>query len=116
MRLTKKISKNIYASPSNEETEESEIEQQWKVCNKLGQLEDIEEQLGLDLIILFKALKSGVYYKHDFNNEIEYHKVRGIELQGLGVIDNLCSYGECDFTAFYKDYGKTWAFTKEELE
>ena len=28
-------------------------------CDKLGQLEDIEEELGIDLIALFKALKSG---------------------------------------------------------
>ena len=33
-------------------------------ANKLGQLEDIEEELGIDLAILFKALKNGAWYIH----------------------------------------------------
>lgn len=31
-----------------------------KIYNKLGRLEDIEEELGIDLITLFKALKEGI--------------------------------------------------------
>ena len=34
---------------------------------KLGQLEDIEEELGIDLITLIKALKNGIWLKEDSN-------------------------------------------------
>lgn len=85
---------------------------------KLGQLEDIEEELGIDLITLFKALKNGVYYF-----------VSGTQLikDYVWLVDNYMSIGTRDklsysfMTAFerqtllFKDYGKTWALTKEEL-
>ena len=38
--------------------------------DKLGQLEDIEKELGIDLITLFKALKNGIYCK--IENKIEH--------------------------------------------
>lgn len=52
---------------------------------KLSKIEDIEEELGIDLITLFKALKDGinVYYedeeRYKFHNDlrIEYHKTLG---------------------------------------
>lgn len=68
-----------------------------KIADKLGQLEDIEEELGIDLITLFKALKDGYWYKED--NEIIFE-----EPNGEGLREMLCGYG------------KTWALTKEELE
>ena len=82
-----------------------------KQCvNKLGQLEDIEEELGIDLITLFKALKDGIYvngekehvllfYDMDFFNKTSFqlHASNGINY-------------------YFKDYGKTWTLTKEELE
>ena len=33
---------------------------QYEICQKLGQLEDIEEELGIDLITLFKILRDGI--------------------------------------------------------
>ena len=85
---------------------------------KLGQLEDIEEELGIDLLTLFKALKNGVYYF-----------TRGMQLTKdyVGLIDDYISIGPRDklsyslMTGFekqtlsVKDYGITWALTKEEL-
>ena len=32
---------------------------------KLGQVEDIEEELGVDLVIILKALKNGAWYIHN---------------------------------------------------
>ena len=79
------------------------------IVDKLGQLEDIEDELGIDLIILFKALKNGFYTKnaHYTGNEM-----------GINVIDKcLCNEKWRDRDIFnFKDYGKTWALTKEELE
>ena len=83
------------------------------IFNKLGQLEDIEEENGLDLITLFKALKQ----KHVFHKE----NVK-IELLGLHIKSNeLYLYGFVEDTTHtvylsLKDYGETWALTREELE
>ena len=85
--------------------------------SKLCRLEDIEEELGIDLITLFKALKNGVcYYSNsqltkdavypisnfltDYNDKLSYSFMTRFEKQLL----------------HFKDYGKTWALTKEELE
>lgn len=50
MRLTKKIFTDLYASPCDEDTEEKQAEQQWKICNKLGQLEDLMEKYGFETV------------------------------------------------------------------
>ena len=92
--------------------------------NKLGQLEDIEEELGVDLIVLFKALKNGIIYKTDYGyDEGDYH---------WNYIDaKYISLGMSYYEPFLvikleqqpdieqlelSNYGKTWALTKEELE
>lgn len=75
--------------------------------NKLGKLEDLEEELGIDFITLFNALKDGIYKKGRNN------------LKGYILFDN------CPMLSFVhktisceliEDYGKTWALTREELE
>ena len=86
--------------------------------NKLGALEDIEEEIGIDLLVFFKSLESlekGVFVK-EFDGEISLHEVRGIAKSGILVIDNEAPCPECDSCMDYGEYGKTWAFTKEELE
>ena len=74
---------------------------------KLEQLEDIEEEIGIDLITLFKALKNGIYKK------------------GRNNLKGLILYSKMPMFSYYhktidaeliEDYGKTWALTKEELE
>ena len=91
--------------------------------DKLGALEDIEEELGIDLITLFKALKDGidVYYEYEeryqFHNNLrlEYHKTLG-----WGLVDIFGSICRNDMPMkldmeFYelKEYQKTW-FLKED--
>ena len=63
--------------------------------DKLGQLEDIEEELGIDLIKFFMGFKKNI--------RIYYKKGKKIKkgIMTLGILQK---------------YGKTWAFTKEELE
>ncbi len=90
---------------------------------KLKSLEDIEEELGCTLEVVFKALKNGqVIYKHIVGLEnpkttLESHKIVEISFDGtnygLWIYGN--GYGE-EFYVYTKDYGKTWAFTKEDLE
>ena len=102
-----------------------------KQCvNKLGQLEDIEEENGLDLITLFKALKDGFYIK--YNNKIVHifpdkhitinfwYKTINVFIPPKFFID--CKKGTdylsetIDEEYWFKDYGKTFALTREELE
>ena len=106
-RLTKK--NDIGYFPAYErETKEN----YYDLVHKLGVLEDLEEELGIDLIILFKALKQK-YVFHEENLKIE--------LLGLHIkSDELYLYGFVEDTmhAVYlrlKDYGKTWTMTKEEF-
>ena len=106
-RLTKK--NNIGYFPAYErETKEN----YYDLVHKLGVLEDIEDELELDLITLFKVLKQRFVYDKD--------QVK-IELLGLHIkSDELYLYGFVENTmqAVYlrlKDYGKTWTITKEKL-
>lgn len=141
MRLTKKTKRTpIYDCDYEPKVEEKGL------LDKLGPLEDIEDELGIDIITLFKALKNGVYLKDGYNsfkdngdkwfitsveNEVAYYheqiNVRQFRKQkegGLFGEDEYCPPEEIDkavgawnFTRIYlKDYGKTWALTKEELE
>ena len=100
------------------------------IFNKLGQLEDIEEENGIDLITLFKALKDGFYIK--YNDKIVHifpdkhitinfwYKTINVFIPPKFFID--CKKGTdylsetIDEEYWFKDYGITWAITKEELE
>ena len=92
--------------------------------DKLGTLEDIEEELGIDLITLFKALKDGIWtnqeqwYGDEKQGKIRFFQVRLLlEENAIGCIHNSMWKGkEVIRTLYFKDYGKTWALTKEELE
>ena len=84
--------------------------------NKLRKYEAIEMDLGIPLEVLFKALKQ-VIYGLNRENEIEHlytprlYFVKDYECYCLREGIFLC---EDDFKL--KDYGKTWALTREELE
>ena len=85
---------------------------------KLKSLEDIEEELGIELSILFSALKIGVYY-FDYENQLIHDYV--------WLINNYITAGaseklSCSFETFYdrqilsfEDYGKTWSLDKKDL-
>ena len=106
-RLTKK--NNIGYFPAYErETKEN----YYDIVYKLGVLEDLEEELEIDLITLFKALKQK-YVFHKENVKIE---LLGVHIKS----EELFLYGFVEDTthAVYlrlKDYGKTWTITKEKL-
>ena len=113
MRLTVKDNE-IYCFVAKPET----IAEQKQNCfNKLGQLEDIEEELGVNLVTLFKAVKNGLYYRFYKNDKISKMKV-----PMLRIIDGEYCWICPKWTTVtwmnvkIKDYGKTWALTREELE
>lgn len=85
---------------------------------KLQYLEDIEEEIGIDLITLFKALKNGIYVNTggivDEIGNIYEEEVKCIEhrpVWGFSVGDN----DEMKMFYAFKDRGKTWALDKEEF-
>ena len=79
---------------------------------KLADLEDIEEELGIDLLTLFKAQTQG-FYIINVSNKIE--KVRLSEWR-FNLIKKEVHRVQWNNHLLFADYGKTWALTKEELE
>ena len=103
MRLIEKVGENTYGA----------LVENYLVYEKLCQLEDIEEELGIDLITLIKAIRNGVFIK---GQETQYP---------LALIRKHYSSGKTKYYVFHdgrekeiklNKYGKTWALMKEELE
>ena len=81
---------------------------------KLQYLEDIEEEIGIDFITLFKALKHGIYindggFVDEIGNiyETEIKSIEHWPIWGFTAGDNV-EYA-------FKDRGRTWALDKEEF-
>lgn len=75
---------------------------------KLGQYEDIEEELGIDLLTLFKALKDGIYLKEDNVGVISFPRL-------YFSYDYRCYCFEICFGSWVvklKDFKKTWWIDK----
>ena len=89
-------------------------------------LEDIEEELGIDLVTLFKALKNGIYgtsygTSKEEKHFVSYYKLSDIDIKKydgkIAFIYHLGNLSYSDFIVYkLEDYGKTWALTKEELK
>ena len=104
----------------------AENEESFKIVEKdldlLEEYRKIEEELGIDLITLFKALKNGIYLK--FGSEKitgVYYEHRAIlprhfDKDYKGYFIDLQLELSINFNFYFKDYGKTWALTREELE
>ena len=99
-----------------------DITKYFQGIDKLGQLEDIEEELGIDLITLFKALKNGIYYKGVNVYGCKDKTFKEVRLNEHPVLKGKKLYiesvfgGSLVYGVWLKDYGKTWALTKKELE
>jgi len=116
MRLTKKVSVGYNPAPQKYGSR--------AIYNKLGQLEDIEDELGIDLITYLKVMMDRVIYVKGKEPEwggvgtkkdIEQYWVEYFSKDMLEV-----KYGKDSDSHFIKNplktYGKTWALTKEELK
>ncbi len=77
--------------------------------------DELTEQLGCPLEVVFKALNNGIY-KENYDGSLEYYEVRGIEAVDLSILDNLAPYPECDDSAYYRDYKKTWWLKEDKSE
>lgn len=116
MRFTRKLIGGSFDVPAA----------QFYASQKLGKLEDIEEELGIDLWTFMQTIlkgDEGIYLKGAKGNvcycdyQLTYNKDLYDE-HGKPLKRNKGWYFEsCLLGRFYlKDYGKTWALTKEELE
>ena len=92
-----------------------------RVIDKLGQLEDIEEELGIELKVYHKLMS--MLYCGDENKL--YVKDKNAIIQ-VGILEiDYCkkkilfykdkNYND-DYVYGFGQYGKAWALTKEELE
>ena len=80
---------------------------------KLLDIEKLEDEMGIDLVTLFKALNSCWFLQ--ISTKKIYGDIRPtlIFLNGWHLKPNLT---ELPMLYALKDCGKTWALTKEELE
>lgn len=88
------------------------------VADKLGQLEDIEAMFDIDLIVLFKALRDGVWYRMQ-NGKLRYMRVALVLSQEGWLLAEFYPKPTNVAIQLYNPmhkYGVGWAFTKEELE
>lgn len=114
MRLTKNGKYNNYEpiKPSN----------LYPAIDKLGKLEDIEDELGADLLVKLRveiAIANNIKRNKDTKvfcigcdgsiSEVSFYKFFPPCITVLSSVENQC------FELNYRDYGKTWALTKEEL-
>ena len=103
-RLTYKLDDAYYVKEGRKDFNE--------LAQKLGQYEDLEEELGIDLITLFKALKNGVCIQEEgyFGcPDIYFH---------LLVMEFVIGWANKENMGYelLKDYGKTWALSRNDLE
>ena len=120
-RLTIKDKDNDYILPEQEHEYNEDVDF-CPALDKLGQLEDIEQELGIELITLFKAKDKGRCYFKNVLNEVLEADVDEIELYKRIIrmherkLHYTRTYTEPLYEFLFKDYGKKWALSREELE
>ena len=95
------------------------------IYNRLKLLEDLEEDIGMSLLTLFRILKFGqvIYktrslYRHN-KIILESRKIDGLYYDGsyyiLKIHNNFEDDNDNYDVVYVKDYGVTWSLTREEL-
>lgn len=127
MRLTHKIKENSYSIELNDPKTESEAKKQLmdnftKCCNKLGKLEDLEEQIGIPLeFILKEIIGKNIYYLHESNyvDCVDFEVATGLgrerdpfsaELGDWKIETDSC------YTFKTSEYKKTWWLSEKEAQ
>ena len=85
---------------------------------KLHKILNIEEEIGLDLTVVFSALKNGVWYFDEQGQLVHDYVWLVNNYVGTGVPDKL-SFSFKTFLSgkilLFAGYGKEWALTEERL-
>ena len=95
---------NYYCSPDSETSLKP-------VYDKLGKLEDLEEQLGCPLEVVFKALKDGIYTEK-IDNTLLISKDVSLKHNGNQFVFIL----EHCYCVVIKNYKKTWWLKEDKTE
>ena len=82
-----------------------------KELKEYEQYKAIEQELGIDLVTLFEALRKGVFYK-DYKEPIRH--TNNLRLSCLTHDKHWCLDNKWHWFPL-KEYDKTWALTEEEL-
>lgn len=78
---------------------------------KIKELENIEQELGVDLITILKGLLADkLYFKSNKTGKIEFKRPTASSIKYKSII-----FAFDNTVVEFKDYGKTWALTKDEL-
>lgn len=112
-RLTRLINGKYYCKPYDQ-WDGNEL---FDANQKLGPLEDIEEDLGIDLLTLFKALTDGIYVRAVDEGGFE-HFVHVSGKWNFIDTENKCLNSYLDphpHKLYFKDYGDIWAVSEKEL-
>ena len=96
-------------------------EQDWNdalqnAINKLGKLEDLEEELGCPLEVVFKVLKDGIILENEklYNCSLSFHKQQKYSNEDYILI--CYENGESVVGVSVKQYKKTWWLEGEKNE
>ena len=80
-----------------------------EIIGKYKEYKDIEEELGISLTLLFKAIMFGFFKKNKLDNLAYINPKVHVDFK------NKCFKTSAYYKVYFKDYGKTWALKKEEL-
>ena len=83
--------------------------QEGQIVNKLGKLEDLEEELGCPLEVRERAIKYGIYIKNIDGEMVNFKVMLVYKNEQLGYYFRIVNDGYVLLT----DYKKTW-FLKED--
>ena len=89
-----------------------------EIYNKLGKLEDIEEEIGCPLDVVFKALKNGIYFNFNRTSKEEFIEPIDLSLK-LSLGGFYCLYFEQWNDGYEVElayYKKTWCLKEDLIE
>lgn len=104
--------------PVTAKYDDPKIVTQEEASEKLHKILNIEEEIGIDLTIVFSALKNGVWYFDEQGQLLHDYVWLVNNYVGTGVPDKL-SFSFKTFLSgkilLFAGYGKEWALTEERL-
>ena len=104
--------------PVTTKYDDPKIITQEEASEKLHKILNIEEEIGIDLIVVFSALKNGVWYFDEQGQLLHDYVWLVNNYVGTGVPDKL-SFSFKTFLSgkilLFAGYGKEWALTEERL-
>ena len=116
---------DFVSSMRNRLITENEIKD--SIYGRLKLLEDLEEDIGMNLLILFRILKHGqiickfIPIENPKKALLLSRKIKDLYYDGCYYMIGLYEDGDDGYIinfdyVYIKDYGITWVLTKEELE